>query len=297
MLLTRNQFTILTLFEEGPLKVPVEWSVIQTAGLPQEIAVETVGQLRDLGFLNGHTINANGLDALEPFRVKRGIFLAAGFGSRLVPITLNTPKPLVLVKGRRIIDTMLDALSTAEIREVIIVRGYLGKQFDQLLYKYPHIKFVENPNYAETNSISSAMCVRHEFGNAYIMDGDLVLRNPRLIAKYQYVSNYLGVPVDMTDDWCLESENGFIRKMKLGGQNCHHMFGVSYWTKDDGARLAGHIKQAYEMPGGKERYWDQVPLEYFNKEYKVEIRECAFDDIAEIDTFSELKELDETYRV
>jgi CTP:phosphocholine cytidylyltransferase-like protein len=100
----------------------------------------------------------------------------------------------------------------------------------------------------------------------------------------------------MTDDWCLESENGFITKMKLGGQNCHHMFGISYWTAEDGLKLADHIKQVYEMPGGKERYWDQVPLEYFNKEYKVEIRECGFEDIAEIDTFSELKKLDETYR-
>jgi len=52
----------------------------------------------------------------------------------------------------------------------------------------------------------------------------------------------------------------------------------------------------YEMPGGKERYWDQVALEYFIKDYSVEVRECSFDDIIEIDTFNELKKLDETYR-
>jgi CTP:phosphocholine cytidylyltransferase-like protein len=51
------------------------------------------------------------------------------------------------------------------------------------------------------------------------------------------------------------------------------------------------------MPGGKERYWDQVALEYFLKEYSVEVRECTFDDITEIDTFSELKKIDETYRL
>jgi CTP:phosphocholine cytidylyltransferase-like protein len=50
------------------------------------------------------------------------------------------------------------------------------------------------------------------------------------------------------------------------------------------------------MPGGKERYWDQVALEYFNKEYEVEVRECTFDDITEIDTFSELKKIDKNYR-
>jgi CTP:phosphocholine cytidylyltransferase-like protein len=64
----------------------------------------------------------------------------------------------------------------------------------------------------------------------------------------------------------------------------------------DGAKLAEHIRQVYEMPGGKERYWDQVTLEYFSKEYEVEVRECTFDDITEIDTFSELKKIDKNYR-
>jgi hypothetical protein len=32
----------------------------------------------------------------------------------------------------------------------------------------------------------------------------------------------------------------------------------SIWNKHDGAKLSGHIKQVYEMPGGKERYWDQA---------------------------------------
>ncbi|MDR1625879.1 MAG: CTP--phosphocholine cytidylyltransferase, partial [Spirochaetia bacterium] len=67
------------------------------------------------------------------------------------------------------------------------------------------------------------------------------------------------------------------------------------WNREDGARLAEHIKEVYKMPGGRERYWDQIALEYFIKDYSVEVRECAFEDIAEIDTFSELKKLDGAY--
>ena len=59
--------------------------------------------------------------------------------------------------------------------------------------------------------------------------------------------------------------------------------------------MAEHIKLTYEMPGGKERYWDQVALQYFISEYEIEARPCTFDDIAEIDTFKELKEIDKTY--
>ena len=233
---------------------------------------------------------------MEPYRVKRAIFIAAGFGARLVPITLNTPKPLVRVKGTRMIDTLLDAVVKAGIEEIIIVRGYLGEQFDQLKYKYPQIQFLENPLYNEANNISSAMIARYLMGNAYVFEADLVLYNPDLITKYQYTSNYLGVPVESTDDWCFETKNGIITKLKVGGTNCYHAFGISYWNDTDGAKLYEDIKLVYEMPGGKERYWDQVSLEYCKDNYTVEVRECTFNDIVEIDSFADLKKIDPIYR-
>ena len=63
-------------------------------------------------------ITALGLEALEPYRAKRAVFIAAGFGSRLVPITFNTPKPLVRVHGKRIIDGLIDACLKAGINEI-----------------------------------------------------------------------------------------------------------------------------------------------------------------------------------
>jgi CTP:phosphocholine cytidylyltransferase-like protein len=295
--ISRNQFDVLTLLEREGKGIPSQRAIARETGLSPGTVNKTLIQLGEAGFTGQEGITAKGLDALEPYRVKRAVFIAAGFGSRLVPITLNTPKPLVRVKGVRIIDTLLDAVKAVGIQEIIIVRGYLGEQFDQLLYKYPGIQFFENPGYNESNNISSAMCVRYQLRNAYVLESDLLLRNPRLIAKYQYSSNYLGVPVEETDDWCFETRNRIITRLKLGGRNCHHMFGISYWNEQDGAKLADHIKQVYEMPGGKERYWDQAALEYFVKEYQIEVRECSFEDIVEIDTFSELKELDKTYLV
>lgn len=167
------------------------------------------------------------------------------------------------VKGRRIIDTLLDAVVHAGIEEIYIVRGYLAEQFDQLLYKYPQIKFIENSAFNEANNISSLMCVRFLLQNAYVLEGDLLLSNEALITKYQYASNYLGVPVDMTDDWCFKTKNDIITKVMVGGTNCHHMIGISYWSEQDGAKLAGHIAEVYNAPGGKERYWDNIPLEYY----------------------------------
>jgi CTP:phosphocholine cytidylyltransferase-like protein len=297
MNLTRNQFDVLSFLEHKKTNPATLPELAKETGLSPETLNTVIAQLRDSGFLDNLFIRAQGLEALEPYRVQRAIFIAAGFGSRLVPITLNTPKPLVRVHGVRIIDTMLDALIATGIQDITIVRGYLWEQFDQLLYKYPDIKFIENQSYNDSNNISSAMCVRDKIKNAYILEGDLVLHNPRLITKYQYTSNYLGAPVVETSDWCLETRDNIITKMKIGGKKCHLMFGLSYWNNQDGTKLAEHIKQIFESKNGKEYYWDQVALEHFINEYRISVRECSLDDICEIDTFAELQRLDRSYLI
>lgn len=293
--LSRKQFDVLTFLEHNTEKVN-QRVVAEATGMSLGSVSRTLSSLNECGYISGYALTKNGYAALEPYRVKRAVFIAAGFGSRLVPITLNTPKPLVRVNGVRMIDTLLDAVIAAGIEDIIIVRGYLGEQFDQLLYKYPNIKFIENPLYNEANNISSALLARHLLQNAYVLEADLFLSNPGIITKYQYTSNYLGVPTDYTDDWCFETKNKVITKVKVGGRDCHHMFGISYWTAESGAKLYEDIKKVYEMPGGKERYWDQVPLEYCLHNHTVEVRECTFEDIVEIDSFADLKKIDPIYR-
>ncbi|MDR0496828.1 MAG: NTP transferase domain-containing protein [Treponema sp.] len=298
MELTRTQFDVLVFLESRKdEKNLTQRSIAQSTGLSVGTVNKTLVNLNEIGLIKNTSLSSMGTKALEPFQVKRAVFIAAGFGSRLVPVSLNTPKPLVRVKGKRIIDTLLDAICATGIDDIIIVRGYLGEQFDQLMYKYPMVKFLENPLYNESNNISSAMVARYMLQNAYVLESDLILNNPGLITKYQYTSNYLAVPTERSDDWCFETRNGIITRVRVGGRNCHHMFGISYWNQTDGAKLADHIKQVFEMPGGKERYWDQVPLEYFIKDYTVEVRECSFNDVIEIDTFNELKAIDENYRI
>jgi CTP:phosphocholine cytidylyltransferase-like protein len=292
--LNRNQFDLLVTLESDK-DSDARRVLRERCGLSDENVNEILNEFDKIGFIRNDRITSEAIEALEPYRVRRAVILAAGFGARLIPITLNTPKALVRVKGVRLIDTLLDALQRAEITDVTIVRGYLAEQFDQLLYKYSFVRFAENPAYNETNSISSMMCVRYMLKNSYVFDSDLYLSKQNLITKYQYDSNYVGIPVERTDDWCIESRDGIITKMSLGGQNCHLMRGISYWTERDGALLAEHIKQTYEMPGGKERFWDQVPLEYFSEYYKVTIRECELEDVVEIDTYNELKKLDGNY--
>ena len=296
-MLTRKQFDVLECLIESKNKKLSQRDISEKTELSLGTVNKTLKELTKLSFVSSNQITQQGIDEMENYKVQRAVIIAAGFGSRMVPITLNTPKPLVRVRGSRIIDSCLDALKEAGIKEVYVVRGYLGEQFDQLLYKYPNIKFIENPLFNEANNLSSVVCAGDIFENSYVIEADLLVYNKAIIKKYQYSSNYLGIPVERTDDWCVYLNNdGYVNKMAIGGKNCYQMVGISYWTSEDGKKLFHDAKEVFNAPGGKERYWDQVPLEYCIKNYKVGVRKCSFDDIIEIDTFNELKQLDETYR-
>lgn len=297
MSLTRKQFDILELLAEGGEALSqrqLESKTGYSLGTVNKVSKE----LTELGFITDGAITVKGFDALEPYKAKRAVFIAAGFGSRLVPVTLNTPKPLVRVNGKRIIDTLIDAVLEAGIDEIYIVRGYLAEQFDQLLYKYPMIKFLENPIYNESNNISSALVARYLMQSAYVFESDLVISNPQIIRKYHYRSDVLGIWKERTDDWCLTvDKDGCVADEKVGGLNCYQMVGIYYWNENDGRKLASDLKEAYDMPGGKERYWETVPNQVFRGKYRVEVRPCRESDIVEIDTFRELKAIDKTYDV
>lgn len=284
--MNEQQFNALVALEEAK----------RTGQTACEVPAAEAAWLAEQGFVADGAITDSGIEALEPYRAKRAVFFAAGFGSRLVPITLNTPKPLIRVHGVRIIQRLIDAVRAAGIDEIYVVRGYLPHEFDVLAQENPGIHFIDNPLYDSTNNISSAVAAAEFMRDAYVFESDLLLRNPQLITRYQYATNYIGVPVEHTDDWCLTVEDGRAVHIAKGGDDCYHMFGISYWTDADGRRLADRMQTVFQRDDGKQIFWDDVALNWYPDDFDVRVRACTFDDVREIDTFAELQEIDEAYR-
>lgn len=294
--MTKEEFDILVLLEKDRQCLPIQ-TIASRTGMDEAYTAALAGILEEQGLISDGSITEAGVAALEPYKTKRAIFIAAGLGSRLHPVTLKTPKPLVRVNGKRIIDTLLDGVIAAGIREIYVVCGYLAEQFRELKEKYPEIQLVTNPIYAEANNISSVLCVREHMQNAYVLEGDLLVLNPDIFDKYLYHSSYLGIPTAQTDDWYFKTnEDGVICELGIGSSDCYQMLGISYWNAEDGAKLPEHVKRTFEMPGGRDQDWCYVPLVSFADQYQVRVRECAPGDIEEIDTFEELKRIDPSYR-
>lgn len=300
MELSRFQFKILTYIERHNNKVLTQRDIADGATLSLGTTNKLVNQFVDDDIIIIHEdkkveLTEKGFKLLEPYKVRKAIVIAAGFGSRMAPVTLDTPKPLVKVNGVRIIDTLLDALLAQGIDNITIVVGYKKEQFQQLLEKYPTLKFIENPIYNESNNISSVFAAKDIIDRCYICEADLVISNPKVITKYQYCSNYLGAYVSETDDWCFFKKGNYIDRVVIGGENCWHMFGISYWNEKDSAKLREDVVKVFNSRGGKEKYWDNVPLTVCKKDFKIEVRDCKKKDITEIDNYSELVMIDPSY--
>lgn len=243
-------------------------------------------------------ITDEGMVALEPYRVTKAVIMAAGFGSRMMPATADKPKPLVTVNGIRILDTLLDALVRVGIEDITIVRGYKKERFDELLGKYPFLKLVDNDVYEQTNNISSAIAALDAIEGCYLCEADLYITNPDIITKYQYTSNILGAYSLETDDWSFQQDDkGHIINYQKGNTYCYNYYGISYWNKEDSAKLRRDFKQIYtNEKNGKDYFWEFIPLVLLKDKYDVEIRQCDKSDIMEIDNYYELAQLDASYR-
>ena len=115
-------------------------------------------------------------------RIERAIIMAAGKGERMHPLTEKTPKPLIRVRGKRMIETVIEALHANGIYENYVVVGYRKEQFEPLKEEFPGVKLIENPYYDTCNNISSLYAAREHLKDCMILDGDQIIYDPKVLA-------------------------------------------------------------------------------------------------------------------
>ena len=77
----------------------------------------------------------DGRKLLDQYKVDGALIIAAGFGSRFVPLTFETPKGLLEVFGERMIERQIKQLHEAGIRNITRGVGYLKEKLEYLMDK------------------------------------------------------------------------------------------------------------------------------------------------------------------
>lgn len=124
----------------------------------------------------------------------KAIILAAGMASRLRPLTLNTPKCLLNVGERPLLQRSMDAIIQSGVKDFVIVTGYLHEMIEDFVTKHYgdtiNVKFIHNDVYDSTNNIYSLWLARPEADGEdfLLLDSDL-LYDPQIVAKVVNNSN------------------------------------------------------------------------------------------------------------
>ena len=115
----------------------------------------------------------------------KAVILAAGIASRLRPLTNHTPKCLLEIGGKSLLERAIQGLLTNNIREIVLVTGYLQEQIVSFVQKkFPEVdvKFIYNKKYATTNNIYSLWLVKNSIQgeDIVLLDSD-ILFDPGLV--------------------------------------------------------------------------------------------------------------------
>jgi choline kinase len=127
------------------------------------------------------------MDTKRAGTTKNAIILAAGQGTRLLPITKEIPKPLVEVNGISILERCLDNLAVCGIKNVTIVVGYLGNLIQNRIgdnYNGLSIAYVINPAYAKAgNAYSLYLGLQAVADDTFMIEGDILFDKKILATK------------------------------------------------------------------------------------------------------------------
>ena len=94
----------------------------------------------------------------------KAVILAAGMASRLRPLTEHTPKCLLKIGERSLLERSMDAIIAGGISDFVIVTGYLHEQIEQFVTSHYadsiKVRFIHNEVYDSTNNIYSLWLAR-----------------------------------------------------------------------------------------------------------------------------------------
>lgn len=230
----------------------------------------------------------------------RAIIIAAGKGTRLYPLTKNTPKSLLEIgNGITMLESQLHSLKENGIKDITIIVGYRAEQIEAKIRKYANdfnINTVYNPFYETSNNLISVWMARH------FMQEDFITINGDDIFKPTVIENLLKSESNITmvadekdtyddDDMKIIHKDGLVlkvsKKIPIEDANGESVGIIKFTGK--GRQI--YIDTLEEMVRDEENmnaFYLKAIQQIINKGYPVNFSMCKPDDWGELDFHPDL---------
>jgi CTP:phosphocholine cytidylyltransferase-like protein/thiamine kinase-like enzyme len=232
---------------------------------------------------------------MKKYKVDNAIILAAGFGSRFIPLSFEMPKGLIPVKGRAMIERQIEQLKEAGIPEVIIVTGYMREKYAYLREKYDGIRLIHNREYAVKNNLSSLYSARRYLKNSYILSSDNWIRDNIFSAQEERSWYSCVYQAGETSEWCVSAaEDGRINGVTIGGRDSWVMYGPVFLSESFSIPFAEKLYQYYHQLGTEKYMWENVFIDEMDL-FDLYINKQEGGNVYEFENIEELRRFDPAY--
>ena len=292
--MNRNEFNLLYAIKKNGIRSCRKLGDL--AGLSAGYVSQTLKAFSREGLTDAEGITEKGLKALLPYKADNAVIMAAGMSTRFVPISLEKPKGLLVVRNEVLIERQIEQLQEAGIREIVIVLGYKKEAFFYLEDKFEGIRFIINPEFNTKNNTHTLYLARDCIRNSYICSSDDYFEeNP--FEEYVYQSYYAAEHVtEKTNEWYMVPDSrGNIAKVEKSGEEGDIMLGHVYWDRAFSAAMLKILEEDHSVGNYDDVLWEQVLAENVRKLPPMAIRVYPAGTIFEFDSLDELRAFDSNY--
>ncbi len=244
-----------------------------------------------------YELTDSGEEFLEGFKVDGALIIAAGFGSRFVPLTYEMPKGLLEVFGERMIERQIRQLHEVGIRNITIVVGYLKEKFEYLIDKFG-VKLLYNPEYSCKNTLATIYWAREVLRgkNMYVLSSDNWMRS-NMYRTWEcgawYSASYME---GNTSEWVLSyNKKGRITDVQVGGRDAWCMYGPVYFSRQFSDAFLPLLEREYATPGTEQLYWEHILMKYITV-LEMDINRQPANQVYEFENLEELRRFDPRYQ-
>ena len=273
--------------------------ICENGGQTQRAIAEATGH--SLGIVNRtiHSLICEGwmTELLQPSaialqkytkcRPDNAVILAAGFGMRMVPINLLTPKALLEVRGEVLIERLIRQLHEVGIERIDVVVGFMKEKFEYLIDQY-HVNLIVNPSYQRKNNLHSLLRAEQKLDRSYIIPSDIWFEeNP--FRSHEWYSWYMvSESEDPTSSVRVGRNGDLIRAGAFEKKN--RMIGLAYISEEDSPAIREQLKTFAADSRYDEAFWEDVLWE--GQRMRISSRMFPDKKAIEINTYEQLREFD-----